>query len=249
MKTTILNVLVGFAIILLAMAMGCWIVKHAKITAFEKQTTTAMSVLSDITDSLKSKPDSKELISMLKLQDPKYPEMWNGVILRTTVLSDVDLNRTEQISLPAQNPWLSNEFERAKEIDGLKKQTNESIKRLNTETGKRNSSLIQPILNETTRLKQSKADIKILLVYSNLMENTSELNLYKKRDFDSFTKAGLVSQGLEKSEISLTGVKIYFVYEPVNSLDNSRYLKVSEILKTYFEDMGATVYRQANFID
>ena len=80
---------------------------------FMSNDTKVVSVIVDITDSQKAKPDIVGIRSIFNLTENK----WKGSVFRYSNLTDVSLNETKEKSIPKRSVLLSNEFERAKEIN------------------------------------------------------------------------------------------------------------------------------------
>jgi len=246
---TITNFIIGLCITLVALAFGYKIFNQVKANVLEKRTISSISILSDVTDPKFTRPDINEILEMQGFADVKHPEMWNGITLRATVLSDVDLNRVKTAQLKPQNPWLSNEFERAKEISRFREQAGNLMQGLQDENGKNQSSIIKPIYEEALRLVNDSSDEKVLIVYSDLIQNTLGLTLYTATGLKTFTNENdSLNYLFERYPFptSLKGLKVYLIYSPLDAVDNERYMKISEVFKEYFEKSGATVIRSAN---
>jgi hypothetical protein len=248
---TITNFIIGFCITLVALAFGYKAFNQVKTSVFEKHTTASISIFSDVTDPKFTQPDINEILEMQGFSDVKHPEMWNGITIRATVLSDVDLNRVKTALLKPQNPWLSNEFERAKEISRFREESENLMQGLQDENGKNQSSIIKPIYEETLRLINDSSNEKVLIVYSDLIQNTSELTLYSPAELEAFAKKNDSVNYLEQEyplPTSIKGLIVYLIYSPVDAIDNERYIKISDVFKEYFERNGAQVIRRANLI-
>lgn len=249
---TIQNIVIGACVATIALILGCKAYSQFKLMFTEKRTETSVSILSDVTDPRFMIPDMNEILTWQGFSEVNQPDMWNGISIRVSALSDIDLNKIKWIKLESVNPWLSNEFERAKEISRFREKANGLVQDLKVENGRNQSSIIEPIFQEALRLAGEPADQKILIIYSDLLQNASGLTLYNPSHFRQFTnETDSLNYLIEKYPLpeSLNGMKIYLIYEPMNSIENERYMKVSEIFKKYFEYGGATVIRRANLID
>jgi len=143
---------------------------------------TEISTLRDVTDKFLSQPAANEIIPLYGLDNQK----WNGAIFHFTNISDVSFNRTREASIGTANQWLSNEYDRAKEV----KMFYSSISQILTDTqkdtlGRRHSSIYVPVANELNRLSQSSSKRRILLVYSDLMENDLNFSIYDQKNVKS----------------------------------------------------------------
>ncbi len=209
--------------------------------------TTEVSVLRDITDKHTAEPVAEEILLLFNFS---VGEKWNGAIFRFSSLSDVSYNPTAEIKLEAKNKWLSNEIERGKEIKKFTGGTSQILSDSSSQPiGKRYSAIYFPIAKELKRLRQSKSQSKILLIYSDLMQNDFDVSLYSKSQIELLqTNPDSLKQSFEKQEQlpSLAGIEIYFIYQPMNAEDDRQYRIVSEFYKNLFEEKGATVNITAN---
>jgi hypothetical protein len=207
---------------------------------------TELTVMRDITDVQLAQPQLTDIVPLLNLNNAK----WNGAEVRFLDITDVSYNHTYQAIINPENQWMGNEFDREKKVKDFYAQITQILTNLEKETnGKDNSSIYLPIANELNRLSQSKAEKRILLVYSDLMENTDELSFYNKSKFsllqsdpDSIQKYFLAQVPLSK----LSGITIYLIYQPSDPKADEEYQIVSRFYKTLFESKGATVLITAN---
>jgi hypothetical protein len=207
----------------------------------------SISVFIDITDEGMAQPNGKQVLSLLKF-DKKY--MWSGATVRLIPLTNVNFNPIREVTLPSRNKWLSNELSRKKELLQFKEEVVMLFSPSYSENiGREHSSLYGPIMDELMRLYAKNDKRKIMIIYSDLMENSTELSLYNKKQFQAF-----VSNPTEQfpwmenfSQLpDLSDIQVYLIYQPENVQDNYRYTRVSEVIKKILENKGATVYRGAN---
>jgi hypothetical protein len=244
----IVNVIIGLAILALAMFMMDSLVM--------KPTTTEISVLWDVTDTSIGKPGSNEIIRLYHLDGN---DMWNGAEFRLSTLSNVNFNKTEVFSLQPRNKWLSNELEREKEIRRFTSKVAFLIDTPQSDSvGKPSSSIYWPLFAELKRLGEPNGEIggnyverRIMVIQSDLMENNASLSLYDPKQLKRFTSdpnsAKFLTDNLAQIP-SLEGVEIYMIYRPMNAMDSERYTLISEVLKNLLQEKGAKVYRSANLI-
>jgi len=201
---------------------------------------TEVVVLRDITDMHLAQPDTNEILSLYELENK-----WNGGIFRLSNLSNVSFNQAIETKLDSRNKWLSNELDRDKEIRNFKKKVSEIIiKNEKDSIGKKSSSIYLPIARELNKLSTGNMQKRVLLVYSDLMENTSEMSFYNKQKLgllktnpDSIVKY-FDSQLVLKN---LDGIKIFLIYKPSDEQADYEYKIVSGFYKNIFEGKGATV--------
>lgn len=214
-----------------------------------KPSTTEISVLRDITDTHLSQPAANEILPLFNFSEDNK---WNRGVFRFSTLSDVSYTRIKETKIEAQNQWLSNELERAKQIQKFKSEIgifiNESM---NDSIEKEHSSVYLPITRELIHLSESKAEKRILVVYSDLMENGLDVSLYSKDKFtllksnpDAFRSRLETQQALP----SLTGIEVYFIYQPTDIEKDKLFNTVSAFYKHLLEEKGANVTIQANLV-
>jgi hypothetical protein len=163
----------------------------------------------------------------------------------------VSFNRVSEASIENANQWLSNEIERDKEIQKFKDDVSKTIS-TNEPIGKEHSSVYFPIASELTYLSQSRADRKILLVYSDLMENDLDISLYSKQELELLNTNLDSLKGIfekRKALSSLQGIEVYFIYQPNNAVEDKDYRLVSDFYRSLLESKGAIVHISANLIN
>ena len=209
-------------------------------------TETAVTVMRDITDIQITQPKLSDIVSLLNLENYQ----WNGADVRFADITDVSYNHTFEASISKENHWLGNEFDRSKKVKNFYAQITQILATVEKEsTGKNNSSVYIPIANELKRLSQGPAQKRILLVYSDLMENTDSLSFYNKTKFSLIKSNPDVIQKYLTAQAplqKLDGIKIYLIYQPSNTGTDEEYKIVSGFYKKLFESKGATVEITAN---
>jgi hypothetical protein len=209
---------------------------------------TDISVFRDITDKHLAQPKADEILSLLDFSGDRK---WNGAAFRFSDLTDVSFNRVSEASIENANQWLSNEIERDKEIQKFKDDVSKTIS-TNEPIGKEHSSVYFPIASELTYLSQSRADRKILLVYSDLMENDLDISLYSKQELELLNTNLDSLKGIfekRKALSSLQGIEVYFIYQPNNAVEDKDYRLVSDFYRSLLESKGAIVHISANLIN
>ena len=214
---------------------------------YKSPITTEMSILRDITDIHAAQPDTNEIS---KLFDLSGENRWNGATFRFSNVSDVSYNRTSETKIAAVNKWLSNEIERSKQIKQFQNEVSQIITdSAGDSTGKDYSSVYLPLARELKNLSASKAQKKIFIVFSDLMQNDFDVSLYDKKEFQLIQKnPDSLKKLFEEQEPlpALTGIEIYLIYQPENAEKDKQYRIISEFYKNLIEEKGATVHVQAN---
>ena len=214
---------------------------------FKSPANTIVDVFRDITDIHISQPKFKDITSFYNLDN----NQWEGATFRFVDITEVSFNRIYKANLESDLRWFSNEFERKSKV---KKFYAEISRILNTSTkatiGKDNSSIYIPIANQLNFLHKNLYNNKIMLIYSDLMENNStgmsfydsqKLNLIKSNP-ESVIKyfESLVPL------YDLKGIKIYIIFQPNNIEQDEQFKIMSGFYKKLFEDKGAEVKVVAN---
>lgn len=212
----------------------------------EKNTTTELVIARDVTDSIIAQPKTEEIFNLFGLTENPL----NGAIFKFQNLSDVSYNQRSQVKIEPQNKWLSNEMERQGEIKKFKIAIESKLEQSPSNTiEKENSSIYLPIARELNQLSQSKSDRRILVVYSDLMENTPEFSFYRKGDFELVNNQPDSLQKRFENELLISplgGIEIYFIYQPKDIKSDQRFQIISEFYKKLLESKGAKVTISAN---
>ena len=209
---------------------------------------TDISVLRDVTEKHLSQPESAEILPLFGLDQNK----WNGGDFRFGNISDVSYTPAREVKIGSANQWLSNEYDRANEIKGFYSDITKTLTDAqNDSVGKWHSSVYMPVAMELNRLSQSKATRRILLVYSDLMENDPNFSFYKDETLNQLaSNYNLLSKKLNELMPlqNLSGIEIHLLYEPPNVVSDGRYKIVSAFYKKLLESKGATVTISANLL-
>jgi hypothetical protein len=208
--------------------------------------TTAVVGLWDRTDPGIPKPDASGIIQLYGFEKDK----WNGGYFQFSAINAVSLNPSEQYEIGKANPYLSNEFKRSEELKQFQNNISEIIENAgHSKSEENNSSIYLPLVNALNSLAKNKADRKILLLYSDLMENTDKVSFYRKKDISLLIKEPKeLMEELESMQAldDLSGIEVYFIYQPTNLKSDTLFQLVSNFYKTLLEKKGAGVFIKAN---
>jgi len=204
-------------------------------------------VFRDVTDKYLAKPEASEILTFFNLSDGGN---WNGAIFRFSDLSDVSYNKSLEVRIDPANPWFSNEIERQKQIESFDNAASTILNDAEKDSiGRNNSSIYLPIAGELNRLSQSKAQKRILIIYSDLMDNDLDVSLYSKNEFRELEQnpQSLRSVFEARQQLGdLTGIEVHFIYQPADVLQDKEYRIVSAFYQKLLEDKGASVTIEAN---
>lgn len=208
-----------------------------------KAETHEISVLGDITDSMLAEPKAEEIL-------PLYgTNQWNGRILRYRNISDVDYSKTRQVSLESEQMWFSNSILREKKIENFNQEAEKILAGAKDSPGRSHTSAYIPIAAELNLLAKSQAQTRILLVFSDLMENGTGISFYGKQEIIKNNADSLMKYFEDVMPLEpLDGITVYLIYEPLDNQDSERFRTVSEFYRSILQAKGAEVIIGANLI-
>ena len=210
--------------------------------------STEVNVLWDVTEAHKPVPSAEEILPLFSLSENAA----SGATLRFAFASDVSFNHETVFVLPAAgNAITTNQFDRKREVAKYEKQISGFLDSLAMDTlGRPHSSLYVPIAKSLNRLaKEINADRKILLVYSDLRENSAVMNFYKPQTLALLQNDSAKAEALlfaEQPLGDLSGIEIHLLYEPSDAVDDTAYRIISGFYVSMFERKGAKVFVSAN---
>ena len=208
--------------------------------------TNDISTMGDITQFHLVQPQAKDIIPLFGLDK----DQWNGGDFHFVDINDVSFNHVYEVKIEKENKWLSNEFERTKKVKNFTSSITKILSdAAKAKVGRSNSSIYIPIAHELNRLSQSYLDTKILLVYSDLIENTNQMSFYDSTKLSLVKKNPQLITKYFSSLVplrNLNGIKVYLIYQPSNSVEDGQYRIMSEYYKNLLESKGATVDIVAN---
>lgn len=248
MKTMLYHKING----VLLLALGLALITLGVLTLCEscnspQPQTTEVVVLWDVTEPHQPIPEAGDILPLYKLDtDPS-----RGAIFRFSVTSDVQLNeqRVFVLSASAQNA-LANPFDREREVQEFINNVTAFLNSLSMDTvGREHSALYVPIAITANALSLSSSDRKVLLLFTDLRENTSRISFYDKRTLvllqtDSAKVAALLQEQEPLNELS--GIEAYVLYQPRDIADDETFAVVSRFYRGFLTNKGATVTIAAN---
>lgn len=231
--------------ILLLILAGCVAYNDCNDKQYESDITIALDRTGSHTFSLPNRE------AILQAFEGKR-ELWKGYHFRLVSLSDVDLNRGYEASIKPGCSYTSNVYERKKEMANFSLELDSATGKLLSEPiGRPSSSLYIPLANELSRLAESHAKKKTLIVFSDLLEESYLFSFGSPKTLQMLKEnPDNVSAMLEKEAPlpSLKGVEIYVIFQPVNSAESNVFHIVSGFYQRLLESKGARVNISANLI-
>ncbi len=203
--------------------------------------STEVVIIRDITDTMAVTPNAEEITRLYGFDG----DLWRGGNFRLVNLTDVSINKIFQTKIESENQWLSNKFKRKERLEGFYQDIEKILSEAASEKiGKEHSSIYLPIAKELNKLSESTADNKVLLVYSDLLENTDRISFYDKSTLELLdTVPQTIGKEFERQmELkNLSGIRICLIYQPADMKQDEAYKIVSAFYKNLFESKGASV--------
>jgi len=208
----------------------------------------SVTVIRDVTDSNMSYPKSKEVYSMFDLQENTL----KGIDFRLTLIADVEYGPEYNLQLLGQNEFATNELERKREIRNFKKEVDSLINIPQKQS--RDYSVVFPVvIREINRLMKNAASTKkVLIIYSDLLENTDQISFLKAESGQQKEKQGTglwtELEGNYNTRIvsNLHGLDVYFVYQAKDIHSSHKFSPISTLYRQQLEQRGARVMITAN---
>lgn len=174
----------------------------------------------------------------------------NGENVRIQPITEFGLNDIASFKIdPVPIELLGNEYTKKAELNTYYSKIEKTLTELQKVKHERTGSVIFKIMSEElNRLSDSKADRKILVVNSDLMEK-SFVDFYSATNFNQLTGQPEKMQSILIEQYplkKLNGIEIHIVYRPQDKSDNARFEIISGFYKNWFENLGARVFIQSN---
>src|SRR6185437_3813980 len=215
----------------------CCSCKKSKTETFDKE----LVILIDKTDALSVKPDENHIYASLGLS--KDNDMYQGVRITLSTISEKDLNLSVTVSLPAESDWLSNKTIREARVTKFKNEFHQKLDSIinGADTCRPHSIIYRACVRQLALLASRPAKYKALIVYSDLMEN-DEVCFYNPYTFKSVRYTPiLIQKQLEqlKPLNDLTSINVFLVYSPGTYEDNNRYMACANLFDRVFMSKNA----------
>ena len=197
-------------------------------------------MLIDESDPLRLKPDADEISSQLGLKQ----DIWQGIKVLITYISDKDINTEKVISLEKAAMLSGNKQLRTLQVEHFKKELRAALSGAHTSGSLNNSIIYRTVARHLNELSASTAKSKYLMLYSDLMEN-DEISFYNPATLSLLrTHPDVIRQRLERTIKlrNLTGIQVWLLYEPKSFNENNTYMAAANLYKQMLEAKGATVH-------
>lgn len=217
----------------------------------QSASSTTIFYLKDVTASAKNTENSLTL-NATKLMDLVGFDSNSkaSVTYAHSIISEVHLNQVFSATIPTANLDNFNKFKRKNQVKKFLTKVDTGLKDLEqVQKGRTSSSIFIPVGKIINRLAQTKTNKQVLILHTDLFENTFILSKYdpsqmkKIEDFPKF-----LHQILDK-ETPIVGrldkMTIYIINQPSSDTDKDFYI-ISNMYKDWLESKGATVEIRAS---
>lgn len=169
----------------------------------------------------------------------------NSEAVRIQGITEFGFNEVKSFMLDSvSSALLSNDYERKHEIKKYNSNIDSVLLELSKNKKERVGSVIYKIISEELNiLSKSKADKRMLVINTDLMEK-SFIDFYDQEIFNELVNQPKHIQNLliEKYPLNkLSGIEIYILYKPIDKMDSERFEIVSDFYKIFLESYGAHV--------
>ncbi len=214
------------------------------LTACNNQPASNGAILVDVTLPQQRIIDSQAIAQLAHIDNCLYGEH----MVRVKSLSGYEYNKTQSFTLPSHFAVLSNPYNRSEEIRYFIWLINHELDAYYADNSDiKTSSLYNEIVREANTIATSQATYKYVIVQSDLSENTEAFSIYKQQSL-LVAHPDSVLHILERNVkcLDLTGVSMYFIFQPTTQEENKRFVLMSNFFKKIFEEHHATVFVGAN---
>ncbi len=202
----------------------------------------SVTVIRDVTDSGMAYPKSEEVNSIFDIKG----NTWRGIDFQFTLIADVEYGPEYDLHLLGRNFFHSNELERKREIGNFRNKI-DSLLAIPQKPSREYSVVFPVVIREATRLMKNPASKKVLVIYSDLIENTDTISLVKLSAQKAIQRqgAGLWTQleQIYQTQLpsNLNGLDIYLVYQAKDLYASSEFKAISGLYRQQLEQRGARV--------
>lgn len=227
--------------------------KHASIPT--PSTYMLTSVVHDLTDKHKLQPKPEPLLPLYNLRDNKAAADY----YRYHAITDLTLSPSVELWLPdeataekqnSEDRPMYRDLQIVQFYDSIRRQLQSATRRVNDTAEMSHSECFKIIAGELEWLQSKTAKKKVLLIFSNLQENSAIFNAYSESAKHLLTKnTAAVRKIFEQTNLlpdSLQGVSVFFCYQPTDREDDAAFNAMAQVYKSMLESRGAVVRIQAD---
>lgn len=204
----------------------------------EKTSNTDLYIYLDFTEGQTYENLETDIDKYLELMQITQQHNRNYGTIRIYPLYDMASAVSTTVKLKEGKSKLEgNKYVREKEINQFKEKVLERLTNLNTShAGKalNKSHIYQPICKGFKKLDNSNADHKIVLIYSDMLENSDLANFHSK----SLDYKSMKSKFDKKYQIAdLSEIELFIIY-PIHKNNDQKITKALKIWKQFFAEKG-----------
>lgn len=167
-----------------------------------------------------------------------------GITTYVIPLSNLRNNGEERVELPAGDGLMNIETKRIEAQTQFQKDCVQAIKTVDQGTyDQSGSQILVPLMRKLKMLCNSKADNKIFVIMSDLVEHSTSVSFYNAKD--DIIRAAL-DKALDTYAPDLSGVRVINVYKPSDVSQDALFDRVRTIWKDALTDRGATFTYRPN---
>ncbi|MDB5124816.1 MAG: hypothetical protein JWP94_2945 [Mucilaginibacter sp.] len=204
----------------------------------------SLTILWDKTGRLQLYPKAENISPELNLKE----NIWQGVSIIITSISDQDVNDRKFVTLPAENQWVGTEAIRLAKINHFNRDLQNALAdSIASPLG--HSIVYRTILKELSTLANSQSKNRYIAIYSDMMEH-SDVDFYNAETFQLLrANPDRIKKELERSGQlpSLSGIQVWLIYNPRTYDANNSYMVVARFYKQLLESHGAIVHIEHSF--
>lgn len=233
----------------------CFLAACSKPKSSHPVHASRITVIYDITDSLKSIPLPEPILSLHDFES----DQGQAANFRMVLVTDKLLNPTEEIhiddEISGERNNTNDEVDYRQSIvlayyDAVRRAITDFDKHYTSGTSIKHSECFATIASELELLANSNASQKVLLIFSDLQENSGAFSCYTPQGQyllqNNQEKVARLLLSRHSLPDNLQGTTIYFVYNPATREEDIRFAEMFRIYKQLLHARGARVIVQAS---
>jgi hypothetical protein len=212
--------------------------------------SVAITIITDPTDQRVIQPNADFTLALYDLESDKSKQ----VFFRLTSTTDMVINPSREVHMLSQDAEAKDNtnddpYIRERHVLSFYEQVKQAIKvsnHLQKDTGVyRYSECFRSICREITLLQKKKFTQSILLVYSDLQENSDIVTVYGSSTIDT----AMIRKRLLKTKMlpnDLKGLTVYFIFQPRDRNEDKKFMAMYGLYQKLLEERHAVVVLQSN---
>ncbi len=200
--------------------------------------TVTISILADRTDTIIPEPRIEDITSLIDID--AQPN--TGAEIRFQNIGDVDFLPVYPLSLKPSGLF-DNTLQRKSDVKRFIHSVDTLITHHNNkEYYYKRSSILFSLLDHLTTIKESNADEKYVILYSDITEFSDLFDSYRSQNLLLEDPAEIARDLKDKIDIpDLSEVTLYIQYHPSTAFENRMFKAWCSVYQTLFEDSGLEI--------